>query len=119
VEGLSILMVEDQLLIAMDVQTMLAREGAATVETASSVKEALHSLTIVQPDVAILDVNLGNGSSIPVAHALAARGIPFVFATGYGETSLIPSELGHVPIVRKPYDIAALMGALTAAMEKK
>jgi light-regulated signal transduction histidine kinase (bacteriophytochrome) len=117
--GLSILMVEDQLLIAMDVQTMLAHEGAATVETASSVKEALHSLTIFQPDIAILDVNLGNGSSLPVAHALVARGIPFVFATGYGETSLIPTELGHVPIVRKPYDITALMGALTTAMGKK
>jgi two-component sensor histidine kinase len=116
--GLSILMVEDQLLIAMDVQTMLAREGAATVETASSVKEALHNLTMFRPDVAILDVNLGNGSSLPVAHALAERGIPFVFATGYGETSLIPAELSDVPIVRKPYDVAALMAALAVAMEK-
>jgi hypothetical protein len=42
-----------------------------------------------------------------------------VFATGYGETSLIPNELGHVPIVRKPYDITALMGALTTAMGKQ
>lgn len=117
--GLSILMVEDQLLIAMDVQTMLAREGAATVETASSVKEGLHSLNIFHPDVAILDVNLGNGSSLPVAHALVARGIPFVFATGYGETSLIPAELGYVPIVRKPYDITSLISALTTAMGKK
>ncbi|MDB5652521.1 MAG: signal transduction histidine kinase [Tardiphaga sp.] len=117
--GLSILMVEDQLLIAMDVQTMLAREGTATVETASSVKEALHSLTIFHPDVAILDVNLGNGSSLPVAHVLVARNIPFVFATGYGETSLIPAELGHVPIVRKPYDIISLIAALTTSMANK
>ncbi|WP_299714216.1 HWE histidine kinase domain-containing protein [Tardiphaga sp.] len=117
--GLSILMVEDQLLIAMDVQTMLADEGAGTVETASSVKEALHNLTIFHPDVAILDVNLGNGSSLPVAHALVARGIPFVFATGYGETSLIPPEMSDVPIVRKPYDVAALIAALTMAMGKK
>ena len=116
--GLSILVVEDQLLIAMDVQTMLAQEGAGTVETASSVKEALHSLTIFQPDIAILDVNLGNGSSLPVAQALFARGIPFVFATGYGETSLIPSELGHIPIVRKPYDVTTLIAALTLAMGK-
>ncbi|MET0720338.1 MAG: HWE histidine kinase domain-containing protein [Tardiphaga sp.] len=116
--GLSILMVEDQLLIAMDVQTMLAKEGAGTVETASSVKEALHSLTIFHPDVAILDVNLGNGSSLPVAHALVERGVPFVFATGYGETSLIPAGMSGVPIVRKPYDVTALIAALTTAMKK-
>ncbi|MDB5619157.1 HWE histidine kinase domain-containing protein [Tardiphaga sp.] len=117
--GLGILMVEDQLLIAMDVQTMLAREGAATVETASSVKEALHGLTIFHPDVAILDVNLGSGNSLPVAHALLSRNIPFVFATGYGDTSLIPPEFGHVPIVRKPYDVTALVAALTVAMGKQ
>jgi light-regulated signal transduction histidine kinase (bacteriophytochrome) len=116
--GLSVLMVEDQLLIAMDVQTMLANEGAAHVETASSVKEALHSLSIIRPDIAILDVNLGNGSSLPVAHALMERGIPFVFATGYGENSLIPPSLAEVPIVRKPYDIAGLIAALTSAMAK-
>jgi light-regulated signal transduction histidine kinase (bacteriophytochrome)/ActR/RegA family two-component response regulator len=113
--GLSVLMVEDQLLIAMDVQTMLASEGAS-VETASSVKEAMHSLSIIRPDVAILDINLGNGSSLPVAHALMAEGIPFVFATGYGENGLIPASLADVPIVRKPYDVAGLSAALTRAM---
>jgi light-regulated signal transduction histidine kinase (bacteriophytochrome)/CheY-like chemotaxis protein len=114
--GLKILMVEDQLLIAMDVQTMLMHEGATTVETASSVKEALQGLSVFRPDLAILDVNLGNGSSLPVAHELVARGIPFVFATGYGETSLIPASLGEVPIVRKPYDIISLIAALTTAI---
>ena len=115
--GLSVLMVEDQLLIAMDVQTMLANEGAS-VETASSVKEALHSLSLIQPDVAILDVNLGNGSSLPLAHVLTGRGIPFVFATGYGENGLIPASLAEVPIVRKPYDIAGLTAALARAIAK-
>jgi light-regulated signal transduction histidine kinase (bacteriophytochrome)/CheY-like chemotaxis protein len=117
--GLSVLMVEDQLLIAMDVETMLTREGAASIETASSVKEALRALTVLKPDVAILDVNLGNGSSMPVAHALMELGIPFVFATGYGETSLIPAALDEVPIVRKPYDLTSLVSALTSAMAGK
>jgi CheY-like chemotaxis protein len=116
---LKVLMVEDQLLIAMDVETMLAREGAASVETASSVKEALHALTIMRPDVAILDVNLGNGSSVPVAQALREREIPFVFATGYGETSLIPASMDDVPIVRKPYDLTSLVVAMTTAMATK
>jgi CheY-like chemotaxis protein len=117
--GLKVLMVEDQLLIAMDVETMLTHEGAASVETASSVKEALIALAIMRPDVAILDVNLGNGSSVPVAQALCERGIPFVFATGYGETSLIPASMDDVPIVRKPYDLASLVAAMTTAMTKK
>ncbi|MGM5050184.1 HWE histidine kinase domain-containing protein [Tardiphaga sp. 604_B6_N1_1] len=117
--GLKVLMVEDQLLIAMDVETMLTHEGAASVETASSVKEALIALAIMRPDVAILDVNLGNGSSVPVAQALCERGIPFVFATGYGETSLIPASMDDVPIVRKPYDLASLVAAMTTAMAKK
>ncbi|MGM4918845.1 HWE histidine kinase domain-containing protein [Tardiphaga sp. 813_E8_N1_3] len=117
--GLKVLMVEDQLLIAMDVETMLTQEGAASVETASSVKEALIALTMMRPDVAILDVNLGNGSSVPVAQALRERGIPFVFATGYGETSLIPASMDDVPIVRKPYDLASLVAAMTTAMAKK
>jgi light-regulated signal transduction histidine kinase (bacteriophytochrome)/CheY-like chemotaxis protein len=117
--GLKVLMVEDQLLIAMDVETMLTQEGAASVETASSVKEALVALTMMRPDVAILDVNLGNGSSVPVAQALRERGIPFVFATGYGETSLIPASMDDVPIVRKPYDLASLVAAMTTAMAKK
>lgn len=117
--GLKVLMVEDQLLIAMDVETMLTHEGAASVETASSVKEALIALTIMRPDVAILDVNLGNGNSMPVAQALRERGIPFVFATGYGETSLIPASMDDVPIVRKPYDLTSLVAAMTTAMAKK
>lgn len=114
--GLNVLMVEDQLLIAMDVETMLAREGAAAVVTVSSVTEALQALALQAPDVGILDVNLGSGSSLPVALALVARGIPFIFATGYGENSMIPTSLAGVPIVRKPYDLPALLAALTKAM---
>jgi light-regulated signal transduction histidine kinase (bacteriophytochrome)/CheY-like chemotaxis protein len=114
--GLNMLMVEDQLLIAMDVQIMLTGQGAASVETASTVQEALHVLARVTPDVAILDVNLGNGTSLPVAHALRERGIPFVFATGYGENTLIPAAMSEVPVVRKPYDVAALVDALTSAL---
>jgi light-regulated signal transduction histidine kinase (bacteriophytochrome)/CheY-like chemotaxis protein len=114
--GLNVLMVEDQLLIAMDVQTMLIAEGAASVETASTVQEALHVLARVKPDVAILDVNLGNGTSMPAAHSLREQGIPFVFATGYGENTLIPAAMLDVPIVRKPYDVVALVTALTRAM---
>jgi CheY-like chemotaxis protein len=117
--GLDVLMVEDQLLIAMDVETMLAGEGAALVETAASTKEALAMLGTFKPDVAILDVNLGSGTSMPVAHRLSELGVPFVFATGYGETSLIPAALDAVPVIRKPYDLTSLVTALGVAMARK
>ncbi|RYX94871.1 MAG: GAF domain-containing protein [Bradyrhizobiaceae bacterium] len=114
--GLNVLMVEDQLLIAMDVETMLAGEGVTRVETAASSTEALASLVRFKPDIAILDVNLGSGTSVPVAHMLRELGVPFVFATGYGETSLIPAALEHVPVIRKPYDVVSLVTALGFAI---
>ena len=117
--GLDVLMVEDQLLIAMDVETMLAGEGVARVEIAATAKEALTLLASFRPDVAILDVNLGSGSSMPVAHMLAELGVPFVFATGYGETDRIPAPLDAVPMIRKPYDLVSLVTALGAAMARK
>ncbi len=57
-------------------------------------------------------MNLGSETSLPVARRLAAVGIPFVFATGYGESFRIPPELGAVPLVRKPYTADTLRRVL-------
>ncbi|MCC6918290.1 MAG: GAF domain-containing protein [Alphaproteobacteria bacterium] len=114
--GLRILLVEDQLLIAMDAETMLVACGADLVETAASANEGLQRLAEFAPDAAVLDVNLGTGTSIPVAEELIRRAIPFVFATGYGDSITIPPSLRHVPVVRKPYDGDALVGMLTRAI---
>jgi CheY-like chemotaxis protein len=65
-----------------------------------------------RPDVAVLDVNLGTGTSIAVAEELARRNIPFLFATGYGDSISIPSHLKHAPVVRKPYDAASILSHL-------
>jgi CheY-like chemotaxis protein len=100
------------LLVAMNVESMLADHGAAQVETASSVDGALRKLQHFAPDAAILDLNLGAELSVPVAHELVARAIPFVFATGYGEANMIPAALRHVPIVRKPYAGETIAAAL-------
>ena len=63
---------------------------------------------------ALLDVNLGSETSIPVARRLAELGIPYAFATGYGESFRIPAELEAVPVMKKPYDADALRHAFAS-----
>ncbi|THV21392.1 HWE histidine kinase domain-containing protein [Peteryoungia ipomoeae] len=111
-----VLLVEDQVLIAMDAEMMLADAGIETVVTASSSSDALTRLKSYTPTIAILDINLGRDTSVPVAEELVRRGIPFVFATGYDDRSVIPDELLSIPVVRKPYDATALIKALTSCL---
>ena len=118
-KGKRVLLVEDQLVIALDAEDILRRAGAANVETASSVRDALKLLPSFAPDLAILDVNLGAGTSVAVAEELQRRAIPFVFATGYGDSAFIPKGMKHVPVVRKPYSAEALTKALAAALEPR
>ena len=112
----TILIVEDQLVIAVGLEQILDRAKAGTVLTVGSEGEALALLRKRQPDVAILDVNLGTGSSIGFAEELARRDIPFLFATGYGDSSHIPAHLKHVRVVRKPYDADSILESLGEVM---
>ncbi|MFD1704278.1 HWE histidine kinase domain-containing protein [Methylopila henanensis] len=114
-----LLLVEDQMLIAMDVEAMLAASGMTNVSTSGSAAEALRHLMQYAPDAAVLDVNLGDGTSIAVAEELVRRDIPFVFATGYGDRSMIPEAFSGVPIVRKPYDVQALIRGLEQAIDAR
>ncbi|MDQ0318861.1 light-regulated signal transduction histidine kinase (bacteriophytochrome)/CheY-like chemotaxis protein [Pararhizobium capsulatum DSM 1112] len=114
-----ILLLEDQMLIAMDVESMLSDRGFANVIVTNSMNEALLIMRSQTPDAAILDINLGKDTSIPVAEELTRRGIPFVFATGYGESSIIPESLNSAPVVRKPYEIETVLDALSTAIAGK
>jgi light-regulated signal transduction histidine kinase (bacteriophytochrome)/CheY-like chemotaxis protein len=111
-EPLKVLLVEDQMLIAMDVENMLEDNGVTGIETATSSAMALEKLKTFTPDVAILDINLGADTSIAVAHELSRREIPFMFATGYADGIMVPQELSSAPIIRKPYDEEALMSTI-------
>lgn len=115
--GLPVLLVEDQVLIAMDAEMMLADAGIDNVVTASSSNDALNRLKTFTPAIAILDINLGRDTSVPVAEELARLGIPFVFATGYDDRSIVPDGFATVPVVRKPYDSAALLKALSDRLQ--
>ena len=109
---LPVLLVEDQMLIAMDAEMMLSDIGLTNVVTVGSTVEALARLKAEVPAVAILDVNLGVGTSIAIAEELRRLGTPFVFATGYGDSSIIPAEFSDIRVVRKPYSTAELADAI-------
>ena len=111
--GHDVLLVEDSLLIALDGEAMLQDAGAATVEVVSNAEAALRFIAAKTCSVAVLDVNLGSGTSMPVADELAKRGIPFIFASGYNDSSTIPQRFRHVPIVVKPYSIAGLISTIS------
>ena len=105
----NILLVEDEYLIAWALQDGLQRSGAHVIGPAASVEDALALLATEPVDGAILDVSLGREKVFPVAEALATRGIPFVFATGYSD---LPLKWHHIPRFEKPVEAARAALAL-------
>jgi CheY-like chemotaxis protein len=110
--GRRILVVEDEMLLALDLQTLLEEQGCEVLEPASSVRRALAVLETRLPDAASLDMNLNGESSAPVAAALRERGIPFVVVTGYSGKNREDPVFRDVPLVKKPYDSAAFIESL-------
>jgi len=102
-----VLIVEDEFLIASMLEAHLVRLGYEVPPIAATVDDALSTLAAYQIDLAVVDINLAGVESFPVADALKARSIPFVFTTGYGETG-VPEQFRAFPIVQKPYRIAKL-----------
>ncbi|HYZ33920.1 MAG TPA: response regulator [Crenalkalicoccus sp.] len=110
--GRRILVVEDEALVAMLVEDALLDAGASVLGPAATVAEALALLERGEaPSAAVLDLNLAGETSTPVADVLAARGVPFVVATGYGADGL-PAGHIDVPVLAKPYDPEDLTSTL-------
>lgn len=108
--GTRILLVEDEALIAITAEDALLEAGAS-VSLAMALPLALTLARGGAFHAAILDVNLGHSTSFPAAELLAARRIPFLFATGYGAAGLA-SEFAGRPVVQKPYDPYDLIKAV-------
>lgn len=113
--GLRILVVEDEYLVADHIAMILEDFGCEVVGPVPTVDEALTRIGAETLDGALLDTNLDGVSSTPVADALAARSIPFVVVTGYGDLKLSSDVLEDAPRVSKPYNIAELASALVTA----
>ena len=112
-----VLIVEDDVMIRMLIEDMLADLGFAVAGQAARVHDALAALKNTDIDVAILDVNLSGETTGPVAEALAAQGTPFVFATGYGEHGL-PEQFRDRPLLKKPFQIDGLKRMLDTALAR-
>ena len=117
-KGLKVLVVEDESMVSMLMEDMLQDLGCTVVGTVARFDEALRLATNDPAfDVALLDVNLNGRQTFPIAEQLAARGVRFIFATGYGEGILPPSLQGG-PILQKPFELEALQKALRRAMAR-
>ena len=113
--GKSILIVEDEPLIAMMLEDFLLSLGHDVRATCDSVSEALKAVEAGDFDLAILDVNLKGESVWPVAAQLRLREIPFIIASG-GHVDPPPAEFASVPMIDKPYTIDRVNPALEAAL---
>lgn len=114
IAGVRVLIVEDAVLLALELESGLTECGAIVVGSAADIAEATRMLDLTF-DVAVLDANLNGRSVIPVADALVARNIPFIFATGYGDAGGAPTGF-KAPVVRKPYNIRQIAAALATAL---
>ena len=109
--GRNVLLVEDNMIIAMDGEDAL-RDLGADVSTVASVGRAQEAIMVQSIDLAVLDFNLGHETSLPVADLLTQKGIPFLFATGYGDGLELPERFAHIVLVKKPYSGTTLAQAL-------
>ncbi len=111
--GKTALILEDQALIAMDMEDTLRRLGARDVTCAPNIDDAERALSGGVPDCAILDYNLGDHTSAVIADELLSLSVDFVFATGYGDSVMIPARFENVPVLRKPISAAMLLEAFS------
>ena len=112
----SVLLVEDEVMIRMMVADMLEELGYRVAGEAGDIDEAVRLVQTTEFDIAILDVNVNGKVISPVAEAMTLRGLPFVFATGYGSSGL-PEKFRDSPTLQKPFQMAALKLALEAALK--
>jgi CheY-like chemotaxis protein len=114
--GRRILVVEDEMMIAMLVEDMLAELGCSVVGPAHALDVALNLARTEQGiDAALLDVNLGGQPVFAVADALREKGVPAIFSTGYGDAGLRDVDRGS-QVLQKPFRAGDLARALNAAL---
>ena len=114
-EGVRVLVVEDEYLVAVLIEKILESAGCIVMGPVARVPEALDAVNDDDYDAAVLDVNLAGERINPVADALSERDVPFMFVTGYGANAL-PSEYAERPHIGKPFRMAELLGMLSSIL---
>jgi CheY-like chemotaxis protein len=115
--GRRLLIVEDELLVALELQHIVEQLGGTVVGPAGSVEGALQLLSDTTPDAALLDANLRGERVTPVAQACGDRTIPFALVTGYGRLELEEPLLQSAPRAHKPFDRRDIQKVLAIVFE--
>jgi CheY-like chemotaxis protein len=115
--GMRVFVVEDESMIRMLLQGMLTDLGHTVAAEAGAINEAMTLAKQAEFDLALLDVNLNGEPITPVVEILIERGVPFVFASGYGKSG-VPEPYRAAPALQKPFQIEALAAAIAAAAPK-
>lgn len=118
-EGLRILVAEDEALIAIDIEAMLQDLGCTVVGPVPSIQQVVRLVGSEPLDGAILDVNLRGESIFAALPALRQHRVPVVLSSGYNDPDLVPAEFRGIPLITKPYDQAALLEVCRRAFAAK
>lgn len=113
---LNVLVVEDDALVAWDVETALLDAGCLVVGPANGVARALELMDAHKLDLVVLDLNLGTDSSAPIADRLQEKGIPFLFLSGHSR-EFLPQRHRERPLVAKPFHPSLLIRAVQQAID--
>ena len=116
--GRRVLIVEDEVMVAWALEDMLTDIGCVIIGPAARVNQALAMIETEVIDVALLDINLNGEKSYPVADALAVRGVPFVFSTGYRQDRM-PDGYKQFPTLQKPFSGEKLAEELAKLVIRK
>lgn len=117
-DGLSVLLLEDEYLIAMDAEQTLTSFGVGKVNVVNTLEDAAKAAADDSIDVAILDININGRSSFEVAERLREKGTPIIFASGYGSRKRQGAVVEDAIYLNKPYTKEALPESLLAALQK-
>lgn len=116
VEGTRVIIVEDEALLALDMEDQVTEAGCIVAGSAATIDQAMDLARTADFHVALLDMNLGGERIDPVARLIAARGMPVIFITGYGQRTLPPGIAA--PVLDKPCTMEKLLPLIVAARER-
>lgn len=113
-----VMVAEDEFLVALVLEEDLRAGGFAIAGPYSTIEDAIYAASSDDIDAAVLDINMGGKMAFPVADALSARGIPYLFLTGYGASALPEAHRG-VPCLSKPHELSSLLRELRRLVDAK